>query len=366
MNNNIIDEIYNENNYPALEKLYKLVKSDHPKITKNEVKDFLDNQLGEQLLKTTKKKSRKKLGTITANYENELWNLDIFDLSKFAKFNSNYLYILCAIDVFTRKAYCQAMKNKDAPDCIKAFENMISSGNVPHSLFSDNDSAFLSNSFSSMLDKKKIAFNVNTINDHHSLGIIDSFAKRLKLIISKTMIRNKDKNWINHLQAIITKYNNQKLPVLKDIKPSQVTESKNNQIVYDINVAKAKKTNMKSDLVIGDRVRLKITNKFTKSSDIQFSDQVYKVVSIEGGNISLDDGRTVKRAQLLKVTGLNTSQTGPNVISQANKSSKIDRVLKSDGVDRSNVVKTKKQVSDSLRIGGIDQNNILTTSRRRK
>ena len=366
MNNNIIDEIYNDNNFPALDKLYKLVKSDHPTITKNEVKDFLDNQLGEQLLKTTKKKSRKKLGTITANYENELWNLDIFDLSKFAKFNSNYHYILCSIDVFTRKAYCQAMKNKDAPDCLKAFESMISSGNVPHSLFSDNDSAFLSNSFSSMLDKKKIAFNVNTINDHHSLGIIDSFAKRLKLIISKTMIKNKDKNWVNHLQPIITKYNNQKLPALKDIKPSQVTESKNNQIVYDINVAKAKKTNMASDLVIGDRVRLKVTTKFTKSSDIQFSDHVYKVDAIEGGNILLDSGQTVKRAQLLKVTGLNTSQTGPNVITQANKVAKVDRILKSDGIDRSNIVKTKKQVNDSLRSNGIDQTNILTTSRRRK
>ena len=57
--NNIIDEIYNDNNFPGLEKLYKLVKSDHPNISKNEVKDFLDNQLGEQLLKTTKKKSRK-------------------------------------------------------------------------------------------------------------------------------------------------------------------------------------------------------------------------------------------------------------------------------------------------------------------
>jgi len=366
MNNNIIDEIYNENNFPALDKLYKLVKSDHPKITKNEVKDFLDNQIGEQLLKTTKKKSRKKLGTITANYENELWQLDIFDLSKFAKFNSNNLYILCGIDVFTRKAYCQPMKNKDAPDCIKAFEHMVSTGDVPHSLFSDNDASFLSNSFSSMLDRKRIAFNVNTINDHHSLGIIDSFAKRLKMIIAKTMLKNKDKNWVSHIQAIITKYNNMKLPALKDIKPNQATEPKNNQVIYDINVSKSKKTNMKSDLIIGDQVRLKITTKFTKSSDVQFSDHVYKVTNIEGGNITLDNNQTVKRAQLLKVTGLNTTQTAPNVISQVNKSSKVDRVLKSDGVDRSNIVKSKKQVSDSLRIGGIDQSNILSTSRRRK
>ena len=217
-----------------------------------------------------------------------------------------------------------------------------------------------------MLDRKRIAFNVNTINDNHSLGIIDSFAKRLKLIISKTMIKNKDKNWINHLQPIITKYNNMKLPALKDVKPNQVTEPKNNQIVYDLNVAKSKKTNMQSDLVIGDRVRLKISTKFTKSSDIQFSDHIYKVESIEGGNITLDNNQTVKRAQLLKVTGLNTSQTGPNVISQVNKSSRVDRVLKADGVDRSNIVKTKKQVSDNLRASGIDQSNIITTSRRRK
>ena len=91
--------------------------------------------------------------------------------------------------MFTRKAFCQPMKNKDAPDCIKAFENMISAGDVPHSLFSDNDSAFLSNSFFQCLIVKRIAFNVNTINDHHSLGIIDSFAKKLKLIIAKTMIK---------------------------------------------------------------------------------------------------------------------------------------------------------------------------------
>ena len=123
---------------------------------------------------------------------------------------------------------------------------------------------------------------------------------------------------------------------------------------------------MRSDLVINDGVRLKISTKFTKSSDVQFSDHVYKVVEITGGNITLDNGQTVKRSQLLKVTGLNTMQTAPNVISQVNKSSKVDRVLKTDGIDRSNIVKSKKQVSDSLRIGGIDQSNILTTSRRRK
>ena len=343
MNNNIIDNIYNQNNFPSLGQLYKLVKSDHPKITRNEVKEFLDDNIGEQLLKTTKK-SRKKQGHISANYENELWNIDIFDLSKFGKFNSNYLYILCSIDVFSRKVYCQPMKNKDVPECIKAFENMISTNNIPAIIFSDQDATFLSKSFSSMLDRrKKIAFNVNTLNDHHSLGIIDSFAKRLKLNISKTMLRNNNKIWVTHLQAIISKYNNQKLPALDNIKPNQVTEPKNNQVVYDLNITKAKKTNMKSDFVINDRVRLKITKKFTKSSDIQLSDQIYKVIEIFGGHITLDNNQTVKRSSLLKVTGLNTIQTGQNVKVQANKSSKIDKVLKSDGIDQTNILTVRRR-----------------------
>ena len=369
MNNNIIDEVYSNNNFPSsLENLYKLVKSDHPKITRNEVREFLDNEIGEQLLKATKKKSQKKLGTITALYENELWQLDIFDLSKFAKSNSNYQYILCAIDVFSRKAYCQPMKNKDVPDNMKAFDLITSSGKLkPRSLFSDNEPVFLSKEFSSMLDRYRIAFNVNTIDDHHALGILDNFAKRLKKIIAKTMIKNKNANWVNHLQSIISKYNNQKLKALGDVRPNQASNDKNNQIVYDLNVSKAKKTDMKTDLEIGDKVRLKIAGKFTKSSDIQFSDTIYTVEGIIGANITLDSGRTVKRTQLLKVNNSSSiASTVPNVISRANKTAKINRVLKADGVDTSNIVKSKKQVEHILKLGGIDQSNIMTTSRRKK
>ena len=134
-----------------------------------------------------------------------------------------------------------------------------------------------------------------------------------------------------------------KLPALKDIKPNQVSKTENHNVVFDINVSKAKKTNMKSDLNINDRVRVKITKKFTKSSDIQFSDQIYKVTNIEGGNITLDNNQIVKRAQVLKVSALTQSQTGPNVITQANKSHKVDRVLKSDGIDQSNIITTGRR-----------------------
>ena len=124
---------------------------------------------------------------------------------------------------------------------------------------------------------------------------------------------------------------------------------------------------MSSDLVLGDRVRLRTATRFTKASDVQFSDTIYTVTGISGGNIELNSGVTVKRSQLLKVTGLSTSSsTKPNVLVQASKSAKVDRVLKADGIDRSNIIKSKRNVTDSLRAGGIDHSNIITSSRRTK
>ena len=54
----------------------------------------------------------------------------------------------------------------------------------PRCIISDHDPAFLSNEFSSYLDKLQIPLNVNALGDHHVLGIIDKFAKRIKTILT--------------------------------------------------------------------------------------------------------------------------------------------------------------------------------------
>ena len=56
--------------------------------------------------------NNKKLGHIVAFKENKFCNIDIFDISKYYRYNKGFKYIFCAIDIFTRKAYCIAMKNK--------------------------------------------------------------------------------------------------------------------------------------------------------------------------------------------------------------------------------------------------------------
>jgi hypothetical protein len=63
-----------------LETLSKIVQKQHPIITKSYIKKWYLNQLEIQLLHNQQR--TKASGHIVAFSENEMWNIDIFDLSK--------------------------------------------------------------------------------------------------------------------------------------------------------------------------------------------------------------------------------------------------------------------------------------------
>jgi len=53
-----------------------------------------------------------------------------------------------------------------------------------------------------MLDKNEIALNAVPLHDHHSLGIIDRFARALIAILHKRLIKHYHLNWLDHLEKI--------------------------------------------------------------------------------------------------------------------------------------------------------------------
>jgi hypothetical protein len=107
----IISSIYEDANFPGLDTLFKLVQKQHPNITKSYIKKWYNNQLEVQLLH--KQQTTKPTGHIVAFYLNEMWSIDIFDLSKYWTENNNMQYIFAVVDVFTRKLYAEPMTAKD-------------------------------------------------------------------------------------------------------------------------------------------------------------------------------------------------------------------------------------------------------------
>lgn len=109
--NEIIKQYYEAYNFPAIGKLIKLLKQDGHNFKKQDVNNYLSNQIEQEMLKI-KKVVKKKQGHITAFTYEQNAQMDIYDISKYYKKNKGYKYLLVLIDVFTRKVFARALKKK--------------------------------------------------------------------------------------------------------------------------------------------------------------------------------------------------------------------------------------------------------------
>ena len=190
------------------------------------------------------------------------WSLFNF-VDSFRK--SEYKYALCCIDVFTRKAYVIAMKDKSTEAVVEAFETILNDNkeDTPKIIMSDQDSVFTSIAFEKILDKYQIILNLYIKGDHNALGIIDAYAKRLKLQLAKYILLNDHAiKWNQLLDKVVSNYNNTPNKSITDIKLNEAHLKDNVETIFGINVFKKKGMNIESDLVRGDQVRIRLLKKY--------------------------------------------------------------------------------------------------------
>ena len=106
-----LEKYYNQFNFPASSTFLKQLKNEGIKVTKNDIDDFLSTRV-EQQQTSVKHERKRKLGKIVAYRPLSLIQMDIFDLAKYNTANKGYKYMLCIIDVFTRKVWLYKMKKK--------------------------------------------------------------------------------------------------------------------------------------------------------------------------------------------------------------------------------------------------------------
>ena len=298
-----IKALYEDNNYPGFHRLLKIVKLNAPTIPKEQVKTFYDKQTAKQLM--AKKTKPDASGHIVAFVAHENWQLDIFDMQRYQKSNDGVKYMLVAVDVFSRKAFVEPMHAKDGVTCARALEDMVNrTGVKPRSILSDNESAFMTESFQLVLDKHRIALSQNVVGDHHALGIIDSFARRIKTILNTYFLTEQTTNWVDVIQQVIDRYNRTIHIALDGLSPNEATKKENHQKIQEINFEKSKDNRKVSDLTAGNKVRKSIvpTDKSRfKGTDPRCSAKVFTVTAARGGNVELNDGSTMKRWQVLSV-----------------------------------------------------------------
>jgi hypothetical protein len=343
----VIEQYYVKYNFPSSDKLHTILKKDNYNIPYKMIQDFLDDQKEYQLLKP-KLRQRKKEGYHVAFAPMESVQMDIYDLSKYSTFNRKYKYIFAMIDVFTRKSFCVPMKSKTSSEVIEALKSILDENVKPNIITCDSDKAFLSKKITTLLESHNIILNnVIAFNDHLALSLIDRFALTLKTILSKLFIRNKSANWITHLERVIDVYNNTPHSALNELTPNEANDKINESIIISINQDKIRnQLNKKSkpEFKLGDYARISLARTFRKGTEPKYSDKAYEVIDVSGHRITLSNNKVYLTSKLLKVKTPPTTTT-PNIIEKINLSNKLQRRIKKEGIEETNIIRPTRSSS---------------------
>jgi hypothetical protein len=208
----------------------------------------------------------------------------------------------------------------------------------------------MSSKFQEILKDNEVIHQPNILDDHHALGLIDNFALTLNKTLTRLILQNNSGNWIDSIDEIVDNHNDTKHVGINDIRPKDAFLEKNHRTIYDINYEKSFYNNVKSDIDVDDKVRIKLTGKFRKDTDTRYTDEVYTVTKVRGNTVTLNNDDVQKKTSLF-IVPKTTKTDGKNVIVKVNKENKIDKNLKSEGVDLVNILENtskRNKLLDSL------------------
>ena len=75
---------------------------------------------------------------------NDIWSMDLVEMQTFEKENTGYRYLLTCIDVFSRYAWVEPLKNKTGVEVMNAIKRIFDNSNAkPIKIWVDEGSEFI-------------------------------------------------------------------------------------------------------------------------------------------------------------------------------------------------------------------------------
>ena len=204
----------------------------------------------------------------------DTWGLDLADMAEWHASNEGYKYILVVVDVFSRYAWCRALKTKDAKDVWDALQTILDKQQPKH-IWVDKGSEF----YNKLWDAKLKALDISRYSTYSDakVSIAERFIRTLKTKIWFQVIVRGTHKWIDLLQPIVETYNETKHSTIK-MTPTEAREPYNEEALLDeIESPPLGKPKYK----LGQWVRIhRMKGTFEKGFHPNFSYEIYKIVGI--------------------------------------------------------------------------------------
>lgn len=135
----------------------------------------------------------------------DLFQADLADLQNLSRFNDSHRYILTCIDVFSKRAFAVALKDKRGPTLADAFEKIFAD-TKPNLLQTDRGAEFLNGHVQDVFKR----YNVHhywSMNDDIKAAVVERFNRTLKTRMYRYFTAKHTNRWVDVLQALIDSYN---------------------------------------------------------------------------------------------------------------------------------------------------------------
>lgn len=322
-----MEALYAKFGYPSLSKFWLIVKRDLPTVSFKEVKKFIDEQaIGE----IYKKSAKKRNGMILSLSPDEIYQIDLIDMSKFARFNEGYNWIAIIVDVFSRKMWAYPLKRKESDEAYKELKPFFDSHECNEVM--TDDGGEWKGKFGGMLEKKGIHHDsINTkVDGHKALGVVDRAIRTIKGVIYKSFTVSQNAKWIGKIKAYVEAYNDTPHSFLKGT-PNDVYEKPSPEYVGRLLEMRAKY--VEAPVVkAGDKVRILEKGVFKRGFTGGYSKEVFVVKNVSKFNVVLEDGRKVP---LDEVISAKVPVTIENVeVKEADAEGQVMRKMNKEGIEK--------------------------------
>jgi Integrase core domain len=248
------------------------------KISQKEQMDQLSKELHKPF---SKKYPRRK---VRASYLDEIWSIDLADMQEWKDDNDGANYILCVVDVFSRYAFCRALKSKKAIDTYAALLDIIdTSKRKPlKKIWCDQGSEFYNSLWKQWSLNNGVEI-YSTYSTEKSV-IVERFHRTLKGLMWKRFTAENTRRWVDMLPDLVKTYNLTSHTTLGKMTPFQASLPEWKAWVEPrVNVPLQEEGGEKrvEKFKIGDIVRIARTKMvFEKGYLPNWSRETFRVVSI--------------------------------------------------------------------------------------
>ena len=264
-----------EGSFGGVEKLKKAV---HEETGKKPQSGNVEEWLSAQNAYTLHKPARKVFPRNRVFSPRPLYQFqaDLCDMSSLSKHNDGKTFLLTCIDIFSKKAYSRALKNKSGPEVARAFASVLEESGIPYKIQTDAGTEFFNSHFDKLMKRHKIIHFATGSQLHAS--IIERFNKSLKSKMWRYFTAKNTQRYLDVLQDLMDSYNNSYHRSIR-MKPNEVTPEKTSQVFENLyGSIPLKKTLPKYKFREGDIVRIsKYRGVFDKMYEQSFTDEYFIV-----------------------------------------------------------------------------------------